>query len=109
MNRRITNLPGTLRRFYLAHFRKDCVAQMRSLREGECKRCGNCCRLVVKCIFLRHRDGQAACARYGSHPPNCSLFPFDQRDVDDVKAVAPDAACGFSFRSTSTRSDPPCG
>lgn len=99
---RLTNSLGTPRRFLLNHLRPGYVQQNLARRQGDCNRCGLCCQLVVKCVFLRYDKGLASCARYDSRPGNCSNFPFDQADIDDVNAIAPHMPCGYSFK-------PPCG
>lgn len=99
---RAQNLWGTPRRFFLNVFRADYVKRSVAMREGDCNRCGLCCQLVVKCVFLRFDDGLAACGRYETRPANCSQFPIDQADIDAVNRIAPHAPCGFSFRA-------PCG
>lgn len=100
---RARNLWGTPRRFFLNVLRADYVRRNAAMRQGDCNRCGMCCQLVVKCVFLRfEEDGLASCGRYASRPPNCSQFPIDQADIDEVNRIAPRGTCGFSFRS-------PCG
>ena len=86
---------GTPRRLYLNLFRPGYVRRSLSQRHGECKRCGACCQLVVRCVNVRYQDGLPICNIYGMRPPNCSNYPFDQRDIEDRNLVAPNTPCGF--------------
>lgn len=99
---RAINFWGTPRRLYLNWFRAGYVERSVAMRQGDCNRCGLCCQLVVKCVFLRYEDGLASCGRYHTRPANCSQFPINQSDIDDVNRIAPHAPCGYSFK-------PPCG
>ena len=98
---RVINLKGTPRRFFTTWLLPKYVEQSIAMRQGDCNRCGLCCQLVVKCVFLRYAEGLASCARYDSRPGNCSKFPMNQADIDDVNRIAPHAPCGYSFK-------PPC-
>ncbi len=93
----VENLLGTPRRFFLTHFRSAAVERSLAQRRGECNRCGVCCQLVVKCVYLRWENGLAACANYGNHPPNCSRFPLNQADLDDVNRIAAHKPCSYFF------------
>lgn len=42
---------GKIRRFISAHFRKKYVINQKSKRQGECKRCGVCCKLLINCMM----------------------------------------------------------
>lgn len=45
-------------------------------RQGECNRCGACCKLPYPCPFLRFDDeGLASCAAYRFRPPSCRKYP----------------------------------
>lgn len=98
---RAANLFGTPRRFFTTWLFPRYVERSLAMRRGDCNRCGLCCQLVVKCVFLRYEDGLAACGCYEKRPPNCSKFPVNQADIDDVNRIAPHAPCGYSFA-------PPC-
>ena len=100
---RITNFWGTPRRLYYNWFRAEYVQRSLAMRQGDCNRCGLCCQLVVKCVFLRYENGLASCARYNTRPANCSQFPIDQSDIDEVNRIAPHAPCGYSFPDRSKR------
>jgi hypothetical protein len=66
-------------------------------REGECKNCGACCSLPVRCLFLRNgKDGKAFCSIYYFRPPNCRKYPRTNKEwiTRDV--------CGFHFSDEIT-------
>ena len=46
-------------------------------RKGKCIGCGSCCKLPVKCIFLReNEDGTCGtCTIYKFRPPTCRKYP----------------------------------
>ncbi|MBN1902728.1 hypothetical protein JW926_15485 [Candidatus Sumerlaeota bacterium] len=88
------------RRLYLCLFRMDYVKDSIARRRGECKRCGACCRLFLKCHRLQMEDGKAHCAAYNKFRfPNCHMFPIDKRDLADRDLVSPDNPCGYWWDS----------
>lgn len=45
-------------------------------RQGDCVRCGDCCKLPYPCPFLRMDDqGLSSCAVYHLRPPSCRKYP----------------------------------
>ena len=90
---------GKVRRFRLAHTRRGraYIRRMEERRRGECRRCGACCRLVHRCLFLRMADGVASCTIHKYRPANCRIFPVDERDLADRDLIAPSLSCGFFF------------
>jgi len=63
-----------------------------SSRRGQCRRCGRCCRLPVKCPFLRAHDGDASrCGIYLIRPSSCRKYPRTPREHLTRKT------CGFRF------------
>lgn len=86
---------GTPRRFFLNVFRPGYVKASLAKRKGQCKRCGACCRLVVRCVHFYYDKGLPACRIYKFRPPNCSNYPINQKDITDRDAVMPDSPCGF--------------
>jgi hypothetical protein len=84
---------GKLRRFVSINFRKDEVAAKLDLRRGDCNRCGACCEILFKCPFLKkHDDGTSTCGIYEDRPNQCSLFPLEQRDIEEVRGT-----CSYYF------------
>lgn len=63
-----------------------------STRRGQCRGCGECCKLPVPCPFLRyHEDGRSYCRIYRFRPLNCRKYPR----TNDECLTAP--TCGFYF------------
>ena len=80
-------LKGKIRRFWLTHFRKGYVRDQIARRQGKCLQCGDCCKLMFRCLFL---TSDQRCSRYDhGRPGNCTCFPIDERDVG--------VGCGYSF------------
>jgi len=90
---------GKIRRFCLTLTPqgRNYIRHMEDHRAGECKRCGACCRIVIRCPFLKMEEGVAACAIHRHRPPNCGIFPIDLRDLSDRDQIAPNIPCGYSF------------
>lgn len=91
---RYKQLKGKLRRFFLCVFRKSYVEANIFRRNGECERCGQCCKLVFKCPFLRtDREGVTKCVIYGTRMEQCERFPIDERDLEEIDRTH----CGYHF------------
>jgi len=89
---------GRPRRWWLGFCRPGYVRASRARRRGECRRCGACCQLAVRCKHLTYEDGLGGCTKYdGTRPLNCQTFPIDERDLADRDLVAPDFPCGYHF------------
>ncbi len=93
---------GKVRRFFLAYTLqgRNYIRRMAQKRRGKCVRCGACCRLVHRCMFLRMENGVAICAIHNLRPGNCRIFPVDHRDVADRDLVLPNVPCGYTFPET---------
>ena len=90
---------GVMRRFLLYVFNRKYIEKSVSKRQGECLRCGACCRLVLsRCPHLTfEEDGKSSCTKYNTtRMPNCVIFPIDHRDIRERNIVSP-TPCGFSF------------
>jgi len=72
--------------------RKHLEKKHRHTRNGDCKRCGNCCKIWFRCPFLIETDEGAACKIYSSRPMVCRVFPLMKRDLEEVRF-----RCGFKF------------
>ena len=87
------------RRLYYGIFKKDYVQKnIAQNREGDCHRCGACCKLVYSCPFLgEDADNLPYCRIYGDlRPTNCHNYPFDK--VDSEISV-----CGFKFKDENSK------
>jgi hypothetical protein len=66
-------------------------------RQGECNRCGECCKLPYPCPFLRYdAEGLSTCSVYFARPPSCRKYP---RTADEN--VTPEQ-CGYYFVDVSS-------
>jgi len=66
---------------------------VKKTRAGECKRCGECCKFVFKCPFLKfenHGSNKSMCTIHGLRPPQCRKYPRAKWE----KAHEP---CGYHF------------
>ncbi len=98
---------GKVRRFYLGAFGNGYVARQIQARQGECKRCGACCKLLYRCPFLDESGDIARCRIYGLPIPNCRMFPIDERDIADRDLVMPHVKCGFYFKQDGDDGEAP--
>ncbi len=96
---RLKLLTGRPRRWYLNHFCKDYVKRQLARRRGECRMCGACCQMGIRCLQLKHDgDGHLVCNKYdGRRSLNCQNFPLDERDLAERNLVAPHVPCGYRF------------
>lgn len=96
--RRIWILRGRARRLYLGVFRKGYVRANRARRRGECRRCGACCQMGIRCPQLTDDGDLAGCRKYDRRRPiNCRNFPIDERCLAERDQIAPDQPCGYYF------------
>jgi len=85
---------GKVRRFMLTVFRLGETDRLIAQREGDCNRCGRCCRIGYVCPMLEELpDGSSRCRAYSLRPPNCRKFPIVPADVHDV-----DGMCSYTFQ-----------
>jgi hypothetical protein len=63
-------------------------------RQGECNRCGACCKILFTCPFLVEDRGVFTCSVYDHRPPSCRLFPMVPADLREVDR------CAFSFEKS---------
>ena len=89
---------GKIRRFYLGYFKKNYISGQKLKRQGECKHCGVCCRLLIKCPLLyQDKYGNYLCKIHNRKPSNCDLFPINEKDLKDRDTILPDVPCGYTF------------
>jgi len=94
---RVRHLWGKVRRLGLGFFRPGYMARNLKRRRGECRRCGVCCHLSVRCPLFRDLGGLTECRIHGFRPRNCRIFPVDERDIAERDTLAPDVPCGYRF------------
>lgn len=82
---------GKLRRFVQAKVGQDTEALL-ARRQGECNRCGACCKILFRCPFLgTDAEGQYTCRIYDRRFAQCRLFPLHAEDLREVEE------CSFTF------------
>ncbi len=88
---------GKVRRFVQSQFRKQEVHDLVAQRQGECDRCGECCRILFRCPFLRaDGKGGSLCSIYDRRFEQCRHYPIQLRDLREV------GKCSYTFPAEST-------
>ena len=86
---------GKARRFFRANIYTAKNEELLARRQGECTRCGACCKILVRCPFLDEVDGEYSCQIYGEHFAQCRIFPLTEKDLREI--VEED--CGYYFET----------
>ena len=69
-------------------------------RRGECKRCGECCKMPYPCPMLGYdEEGLSYCRIYKLRPPSCRVYPRTEQEH------VTHAVCGYHFESEEQSSD----
>ena len=84
---------GKIRRFYKSHFRQSEVEKMIKIREGECDRCGRCCKILFRCPFLIDEGETTYCIIYEKRFSQCRLYPIEPKDMLEVSGE-----CTYKFQ-----------
>jgi Fe-S-cluster containining protein len=83
---------GKLRRYVQANLIQQDNDSLAARRQGECNRCGACCKIVFRCPFLgTDEQGEYTCRIYEQRFAQCRLFPLHARDLLEVPE------CSFTF------------
>lgn len=86
-------LRGKLRRFAQAKFQDQDNDALLAKRNGDCNRCGACCKILFRCPFLRtEEEGKYSCLIYDQRFAQCRLFPLHAEDLLEV------AECSYTFQ-----------
>ena len=76
---------GALRRTILPQILPhELLYRWKPYRQGECNRCGACCKIQFQCSFMVQDEGELThCSIYQSDhgPKACHVFPFDPLDL----------------------------
>jgi Fe-S-cluster containining protein len=83
---------GKIRRFFTS-----LVLPVDKRRDGECNRCGACCKFLFECPFLKVVEGNPnsfECRIYPIRPPQCRKYPR-------TKAEQIHEPCGYYFKDSS--------
>ena len=99
---RVRQAIGKTRRFLQANFFKAKTEELLTLRQGECTRCGACCKILLRCPFLIEKPENPpgeiySCSIYGSRFNQCRLYPIASKDLLDVEEE-----CGYTFTDPKT-------
>ncbi len=95
-------LRGKLRRFVQAKLTVQDTGALLSRRQGECNRCGACCKILFRCPFLgTDAEGQYTCRIYEQRFAQCRLFPLHPQDLREV------ADCSYTFAEAPQASNEP--
>jgi hypothetical protein len=87
-------LRGKLRRFVQSTVLREETDGLLAQRQGECNRCGACCKILFRCPFLgTDAAGQYTCRIYEQRFAQCRLFPLRSRDLLEVQE------CSYTFVS----------
>ena len=85
-------LRGKLRRFVQSNLVVEDKEALLSRRQGDCNRCGACCKILFRCPFLgTNDDGSYTCRIYESRFSQCRLFPLHPQDLREV------SECSYTF------------
>lgn len=93
---------GKLRRFVQAKVIKQDTEALLARRQGDCNRCGACCKILFRCPFLAE-DGEGAytCRIYEKRFSQCRLFPLHPQDLREVDE------CSYTFASEGAAAPTP--
>jgi uncharacterized protein len=92
---------GKIRRFIQSSILREDTAPLLAKRQGECNRCGACCKILFQCPFLgTDTDGQYTCKIYDKRFAQCRLYPLRVEDLREV------AECSYTFVSEPALSEP---
>lgn len=87
-------LRGKLRRFVQSTVLKQDNEALLARRQGECNRCGACCKILFQCPFLgTDAEGQYTCRIYEYRFAQCRLFPLHAADLREVEQ------CSYTFET----------
>jgi Fe-S-cluster containining protein len=90
-------LRGKTRRFVQSTVLREDTDPLIAKREGDCNRCGACCKILFRCPFLGTDDeGQYTCRIYKMRFSQCRLFPLRAADLREVQED-----CSYTFEAES--------
>lgn len=95
-------IKGKTRRFVQSTLVKQDTEALLARRQGECNRCGACCKILFRCPFLgTDAEGQYTCRIYEKRFAQCRLFPLHARDLLELKEQ-----CSYTFAAEPERAAP---
>ncbi|OGS20424.1 MAG: hypothetical protein A2252_10320 [Elusimicrobia bacterium RIFOXYA2_FULL_39_19] len=84
-----------IRRHFKVYLTKKYFEKHKEKKTGNCKRCGNCCKIWYKCPFLEFKSKEATCKIYKHRPAVCRIFPLNRKDLEEISTK-----CGFHFEKS---------
>jgi len=98
-------LRGKLRRFVQAKVLNQDNDALLAKRQGECNRCGACCKILFRCPFLgTDAEGQYTCRIYENRFSQCRLFPLHPEDLRELGDQ-----CSYTFEGQTPAPTKPVG
>jgi hypothetical protein len=95
-------LKGKVRRFIQSTLIPQDNAPLLARRQGECNRCGACCKILFRCPFLgTDAEGQYTCRIYDKRFAQCRLFPLHAQDLAELGGE-----CSYSFEPAPLFAEP---
>ena len=95
-------LKGKLRRFVQSSVLREDTQPLLAKRQGECNRCGACCKILFRCPFLgTDADGQYTCRIYQQRFAQCRLYPLRPQDLREVEE------CSYTFEAEPVSASEP--
>jgi Fe-S-cluster containining protein len=95
-------LRGKARRFVQSTVLREDTDPLLAKRQGDCNRCGACCKILFCCPFLGTDDeGQYTCRIYKMRFSQCRLFPLRATDVRELREE-----CSYTFEAEPLRPAP---
>lgn len=92
-------LRGKVRRFVQSSVLREDPEPLLARRQGDCNRCGACCKILFRCPFLGTDDeGQYTCRIYKMRFSQCRLFPLRASDLHELREE-----CSYTFEAEPSR------
>jgi uncharacterized protein len=89
---------GKVRRFIQSNLFPRQTQELLKMRQGDCDRCGECCKILFRCPFLgQDSKGEYLCRIYQRRFSQCRLFPIQPRDLREV------TRCSYTFASAESQ------
>ena len=96
-------LRGKTRRFVQSTLLRQDTEPLLAKRQGECNRCGACCKILFRCPFLgTDAEGQYTCRIYDKRFAQCRLYPLRAADLRELEGQ-----CSYTFEGAPSPSRPP--
>ena len=95
-------IKGKTRRFVQSTLIQQDTQALLAKRQGECNRCGACCKILFRCPFLgTDAEGQYTCRIYEKRFAQCRLFPLHAADLSELGEE-----CSYTFTAEPARLAP---